>query len=53
MRSRIKDLHYQYCVPKPKFHFRMVDTEKETYDEESEEAQRQRDSIDIYVDLVL
>jgi len=53
MRSRVKDLHYEYCVPKPVFHFRLYDTKLEPYPEtETEEAQAEINSIDIFCNLV-
>lgn len=54
MRSRVKDLHYEYCIPKPQFHFKLWDTERQTYpDNETEEAQAEISSIDIHVHLVV
>jgi hypothetical protein len=54
MRSRIDELHYQYCVPKPEFKFHLFDTEQEEYpDDESEAGQAQIQSINIYVNLVV
>ena len=54
MRSRVKDLHYEYCAVKPKPIFTLIDSELTNYPaEETEEAQAQINSINVYVNLVV
>lgn len=53
MIGRVRDLYYEYCVPKPKFSFQLWDTQCSTFpDEDTPQAQTERESIDIYVHLV-
>jgi hypothetical protein len=54
MRGRVSDLHYEYCAPKPTYKFKLWDSQREPYpDNETEEAQAEIASIDIYVNLVV
>jgi len=54
MRPRVKELHYEYCAPKPIRFFTLWDTEvKSPPDHDSPEAIAERDSIDIHIHLVV
>lgn len=50
MRSRVKELHDEYCKPKPLYHFRLWDSELATPPEEEAEAEHL--AIDVYCHLV-
>ncbi len=54
MRSRVKELHCEYCAPKPERFFTLWDTHiSQPAANDSAEAQAERDSINIYVHLVV
>lgn len=54
MRTRVKDLHDQYCAPRPNFYYQLWDSEKSMpADAESPEAIAERESINIYCHLVI
>ncbi len=54
MLSRVKELYYEYCTPKPKYHFNLWDAEKVSLLTQSHPtAMQEREGIDIYVHLVL
>lgn len=54
MRSRVKELHYEYCAPKPIRFFTLWDSHVQSPpDAESPEAIAERESIDIYIHLVV
>ena len=50
MKSRVNDLYYEYCTPKPTYFIRVYDTEIELYPEVN---QAESDSIDIYINIVM
>ena len=50
MRSSVRDLHYEYCVPKPKYHYKLWDDEVEKFPSVND-AETQ--SIDIYCHVVV
>lgn len=54
MRSRVKELHYEYCAPKPKRFFTLWDTQlARPPSDDSDTAQSERDSIDIHIHLLV
>lgn len=54
MRSRVKELHYEYCAPKPKRFFTLWDSAMHSPpDVDSPEAIAEKESIDIYIHLVV
>lgn len=50
MRSRVAELHYEYCAPKPECKVKLWDTLKESFPAENQEEET---SINIYVHLVV
>ena len=54
MRSRVQELHYEYCAPKPKRFFTLWDTHiKKPPSDDSPEAEAERESIDIHIHLLV
>ena len=49
MRSRVSELHYEYCVKKPEIYFKLIDSRIEEYCVNEEE----QNSIDWYVCVVV
>ncbi len=54
MRTRVAELHYEYCAPKPKRFFTLWDTNlHKPPANDSPEAIAERDSIDIHIHLLV
>ena len=54
MQSRVKELHYEYCAPKPERFFNLWDSDKISPPAaDSEEAKAEKESINIYIHLVV
>lgn len=54
MLNRVKDLYYEYCTPKPERFFILWDADISMPPaNDTQEAQAERDSIDIHIHLVV
>ena len=54
MRSRVKELHYDYCAVKPERFFTLWDTDKvQPPADDSPEVAAERESINIYIHLLV
>lgn len=50
MKSRVNELYYEYCIPKPVYFVRVYDTQIEQYQTTNISEE---DSIDIYINIVM
>lgn len=52
MRSRIRELHDEYCAPKPLYHFKLWDSAISSPPVGTPEAEAEHCAVDVYVHLV-